>query len=325
MNDNMNNNMNNVNNVNNPNVIQNGFNNQQVPVQPMPQQPNVVPNAPTINNQMPVQQSFAQPMGAVPQQNPMYNQPVQPSKKNDSLIVIIIGVVIVGLIVAILVLFINDNKKDSDKGKDNKDNNVIVENDDEENDIDDDNNNGITNENDNSNNNTSDSLPNDWKSMQFIFDGNKYSLKTPYSLIKNSGWEMDLNKMGYPNGYIVKPNTKVLSTVNLYNSNYSKASVKIGLINEGTVEKDITECDVWSFVVDSSSYYDNINFQLPGGIKNGSTYAEVEAMYGKENDTYRSDTLKYTVYTYTYDYNKTLKLTIYDDGGLKGFSYQLYE
>ena len=70
-----------------------------------------------------------------------------------------------------------------------------------------------------------------------------------------------------------------------------------------------------------------VEFSLPGGIKYGSTIEEIESVYGKpveEDDIYRSESLKYTEYEYVYDFDIYLTLTIYDDGGLKDFSYKTY-
>ena len=313
----MNNGMNNLNNnMNNQNTM---YNQQGVGVQP--QQPMMQP-----------QMNY--------QQTPVYQQPQPPiKKKNDLLVVfIVIGVVIAILIAIILLVFSNSNDKDKEN---NNDNNVVVENQDDKNEQDDNDNdnetdeqpenddNNINDEQDDDSNDINDdastSLPSDWKSMQFIFDGNKYTLISPYATFKNNGWELDLNKLGKPDGYIVKPNTRVLSTVQLYNSKYSDSWITVGFINSGTVDKDITECDVWSFGVRNTYSKSPISFELPGGIKNGSTHAEVEAAYGKleEKDMYRSESLKYTTYNYNYDLNKYLKLTVYDDGGLKEFSYQI--
>ena len=320
----MNNDMNNYNNnVNNPNVMYNQVNNQPG-VGMQPQQPMMQP-----------QMNY--------QQAPVYQQPQPPvKKKNDLLIVfIIIGVVIALIITIVLLVFSNGNDKDKEN---NNDNNEIVENQDDKNEENDNenkvdketddqpenNDNNTNDEQDNDsndiNNNTSTSLPNDWKSMQFIFDGKKYSLISPYTAFKNNGWELDLSKLGNPNGYVVKPNTRVLSTIQLYNSKYTDSFIMVGFINSGTVDKDITECDIWSFGVRNTYSKTPISFELPGGIKNGSTHAEVEAAYGKleEKDIYRSESLKYTTYNYSYDFNKYLKLTVYDDGGVKEFSYKVY-
>lgn len=333
MNDNISNNINNndfnSNNYNNPNVVPGPMNNQQVPQQSMMsnqmqqptyqqpmEQPNV--NIPAMNNQVPQQVPVQQ---NVPMQQPMYQQPIQPTnKKKDNIIIIVLGLLVVGLIVAILFFLLtgkDDNKeKDSSKNNDN----VVTENE----------NNGSSEkednkiENNNNNDSTSNKLPSDWTSMEFIFDGVKYNLTTPYTSFKNNGWEID-GKI-YPDEYIIKPNTRVVSTVEITNPKYSDTYITIGFLNNTTVEKDITECLVWSINI-SNDYVDTpVPFELPGGIKYGSSATEIEAAYGKleEKNLYRSESLKYTVYHYSYDYNKYLDLTVYDDGGLKEISYRVY-
>ena len=170
-------------------------------------------------------------------------------------------------------------------------------------------------------------LSDDWKSCEFAIDGIKYKLNDSYSKYKLNGWYIDLEEMGYSNGYILNKNDKTYSTVDFYNDDFEDAYVSVGFINRDENAQDITECDIWAIDV-SNSYADTpVNFELPGGLKNGSTLAEVEAAYGKpeEEDIYRSDDLGYTNYSYVYDYSIYLDLTIYDDEGLVEFDYKIYE
>lgn len=178
--------------------------------------------------------------------------------------------------------------------------------------------------------NSNSTISSDWKSGEFIFDGASYKLNGDYKKFVDNGWSVDLSKYGYEDGYILNKNDKTYSTVSLENSKYEKAYVNIGFINLSDSAKDVTESQVWAISVDNyGSYRTQVDFELPGGIKYGSTLEEVEKAYGKpedESDIYRSDSLNYTTYTYDSSEKNTpqLRLTIYDDGGVTAFDYKIY-
>lgn len=167
----------------------------------------------------------------------------------------------------------------------------------------------------------------DWKSGEFTFDGKSYKINDDYTKFKANGWYIDLSKAGYEDGYILNKNQKVYSTIDFLNDNYKDADVRVGFINLGDKAVDITETQVWAITVDNKYSDTPIDFTLPGGIKNGSTLAEIEAAYGKpteEGDIYRSEDLGYTTYTYDNDLEPELRLTIWDDVGLTKFEYKIY-
>lgn len=167
----------------------------------------------------------------------------------------------------------------------------------------------------------------DWKSAEFTFDGKSYKINDDYTKFKANGWYVDMAKAGYEDGYILNKNQKVYSTVPFLNDNFKDANVRVGFINLGEKAVDITETQIWAITVDNKYSDTPVNFTLPGGIKNGSTLAEVEAAYGKptdEDDIYRSEDLGYTTYTYDNDLEPELRLTIWDEGGLTKFEYKIY-
>lgn len=167
----------------------------------------------------------------------------------------------------------------------------------------------------------------DWKSGEFTFDGKSYKINDDYTKFKANGWYIDLSKAGYEDGYILNKNQKVYSTIDFLNDNYKDADVRVGFINLGDKAVDITETQVWAITVDNKYSDTPVDFTLPGGIKSGSTLAEVEAAYGKpteEGDIYRSEDLGYTTYTYDNDLEPELRLTIWDDVGLTKFEYKIY-
>lgn len=344
MNNEMNNNFNN--NVNVPNVTSNQINQQ--PVFGVPNQPNMAQGAQVqpqnqtmINPSQPMPVSCApmndQPVGNF-QQAPMTPHP--PVKKNNNVVIaIVIGLVVVGILIALFFLISSkvfnaieeQEKGDNVVGEENNNNNNS-NNSNSNNNSNNNNNNNSNNSNSNNNNNSGSNgssyvLSNDWKTMEFVFEGTKYTLMEDYSKFKENGWTIDLNKMGYPNGYILNANTKTYSTVYLYSSTYKDSGVTVGFINNGTDAKDITECKIWSFNVRNSKYYSKqLTFELPGGIKNGSTHDEVIAVYGKPSDDniYRSEGLKYTTYHYKQGYDKYFDITVYDEGGVTEFSFKNY-
>lgn len=276
---------------------------------------NDVNNQPQINNQ---------PMNNL-------NQSVNnnPNKKTNNLIIVILVAVVVAILVFVVISATTSKSKNDDK-KNDKD---VVENKDEEKDentdINNDNNNtdndnNNTTNNDNNTNNDNQTIPGDWKSLSFGLDGKVYKLKNFYSDFKENGWTMDTS--GFDSDTLDSM-YKTFSTIKLSNPKYSDAEVKIGLINLASEEKPFVECQYWAITVDNSWSDTPVEFVLPGGIKYGSTLEEIERVYGKPTDAddiYRSESLKYTEYEYTYDFDIYLTLTVYDDGGLKDFSYKTY-
>lgn len=179
----------------------------------------------------------------------------------------------------------------------------------------------------NKQNTTTEELSDDWKSLEFILAGQKYKLNTDYKNLIDNGWAVDFAELGYADGYILNKNDKTYSTTNLENEDYEDADVNIGFINLGESARDVSECQFWAISVDNAYSDTPVDFELPNGIKNGSTLAEVEAAYGipeDENDIYISDSLGYRVYSYSYDYEIHFDVTISDTDGVTGFDYKIY-
>ena len=83
---------------------------------------------------------------------------------------------------------------------------------------------------------------------------------------------------------------------------------------------------IWSIFIHDEYTDDVISFELPGGIKNGSTYEEIKRYYGEADSTtvYRSNELKYTTYHYEYKHRIYLDLMVWDDTGLQSITYRSY-
>ena len=280
---------------------------------------NNITNLNDVNNMQQVNQQ-PQPINNMNQQVPN-NQ----NKKTNNLIIVILVAVVVAVLIFIVVSATTSKSKNDDKKNDKE----VVENKDDEKEENNDNtntgnDNTTNNDNNNNGNNNSQTIPGDWKSLSFGIDGQIYKLKNFYSDFSQNGWTMDTS--GFESDTLDSM-YKTFSTIRLSHSKYSDAEVKIGLINTTSEKKPFNECQYWAITVDNSWSDTPVEFSLPGGIKYGSTIEEIESVYGKpveEDDIYRSESLKYTEYEYVYDFDIYLTLTIYDDGGLKDFSYKTY-
>lgn len=177
-------------------------------------------------------------------------------------------------------------------------------------------------------------ISDNWLDMEFVFDGLKYKIgETSYNDLKNAGWTFDLADYGRPNGYILNPGDKSFSTVDLRNSKYGDGykafCITVGFVNNDTVAKDITECDIWSVKTDTrygfklkDSYSD---MTIAKGIKYGSSEADVLAAFGTPTETYENPEHGYKTFTWRHDFSKYLKITVYADGGVSAIELQQYK
>lgn len=280
--------------------------NQQQVQQPM-QQPQPMPNPVQQPETMPINQP---PMQGQPQ--PMNNVP--PKKKNNNLIILIIVAVIVAILVFVVVTAVTSKSKDKDKTNDTNQTEEKNDNEDKDNDQ--------NKEDDENEENESTVLDGDWKTMKFSFDGKTYTLMSNFSEISKNGWTLDTT---YLEGDSLESMYKTYTSISLVNPKYSDSDISVGLINKTDAAKKYEDCEFWSISVSNEWIDTPVDFSLPGGVKYGSTLAEIEAVYGKpETDNiYRSETLKYYEYTYETD-DIVLDLTIYDETGLMEFNYKYY-
>ena len=236
------------------------------------------------------------------------------SKKNLALI--IVGCIVILLIVFVLFLLIINNNNDNDVTQTTQTTTINPTTTRRTN---------VTQKEDDTNNSAS-SVNQAWISGEFSIAGVDYKLNTDYNKFVQNGWYVNMSKYGYSDGYLLNKNQKVIGGVKLENNTYNDVDISIGFINLSDTAKDITECQFWSIEVNNIYADTPVSFELPVGIKNGSTIEEIERVYGKisDDDIYRSDELGYTVYNYEYDFTYYLSLTVYDDGGLQKFSYKFY-
>lgn len=231
---------------------------------------------------------------------------------NNKIIIVILSLVLLALLAIVLVLLF-DKKKDENTTNTTTTTKNITE----------------SSSNSSSNYEEDDSRVDDniaWISGKFSLAGENYELSSDYKLLAQNGWFVDFSKYGYSDGYILNKGDKLTSTINLENKKYDDAEVYIGFVNLSNSAKDVSECQFWSIEVDNSYSDTPVDFELPEGIKTGSTIADIVKAYGKlsDDDIYRSDELGYTVYNYEYDFAYYLTLEIDDEKGLQSFSYKKY-
>lgn len=172
------------------------------------------------------------------------------------------------------------------------------------------------------------SLSGDWTGMEFVLDGKNFKLPFAYKDLEAEGWSFDLADYGYENGYVLNPGEKVYATIDLENPEYEDVTMYVGFKNTGDEIMDITECDVWSFELDTCYGFDQLekypDMMIGNGLKIGSTKSEVEALCGPCDDIYEATEHGYVVYSYDID-DYTLDMTIYEDKGITSFDLSTYE
>lgn len=163
----------------------------------------------------------------------------------------------------------------------------------------------------------------DWTSLSFKLDGKEYKIPYSYPDI-SSEWSFNTADYGYADGYVTNPGDKQACTIQLSNDKYDM-SYMVGLANLTDSTQDITENSVWavSLSMEWSESYPSL--ELPGSITWGSSLQDVLNAYGQPDETpYYADSLGYYSLTYRQDYDKTMTLIVYDDGGLKSVSFEDY-
>lgn len=166
----------------------------------------------------------------------------------------------------------------------------------------------------------------DWSSGEIKLDGVKFVLKDKYLKFVNASWSIDLEKYGYANGYILNSGDKTSTTIQLDNKKYETAVAQIGFINSSKEPLDIKECDIWSISINNKNAEVPIPFELPGGIKNGSSIEDIVKAYGEltAENIYRVDAQGYTTYHYQSGTDKYLDLYVYDNVGLLEINFKMY-
>ena len=170
-------------------------------------------------------------------------------------------------------------------------------------------------------------LSDDWTDMEFVFDGEFYQIPASYSDLEDNGWSFDLADYGYDDGYVLNPGDKTYASIRLENSKYEDVNLYVGFVNTSNKAKDITECDIWSFELETCLGFEQAedypDMEIAQGVGIGSTVEDVEEAFGECDDIYESD-YDYVEYTYELDYDYELRLTIFEDYGVTAIDFNNY-
>lgn len=164
---------------------------------------------------------------------------------------------------------------------------------------------------------------NNWYDDVVEINSVTYNLNSLFSVFESHGWtlENEANRT-------LTARERGSETFKMNQADYRDGTLTLGIYNDSSSNADVSNCKVWSISVDNFLVDNPINFRLPGGITNGSTYSQIVSLYGPPEDdlTYTSTNtdLNYTMYHYSKDYIHYLDLAISNDDsiGLFYFSYR---
>lgn len=158
----------------------------------------------------------------------------------------------------------------------------------------------------------------DWRDFEFNLMGKNLKIPFDYSELEELGWSIDLEELGYEDGYILNSGESTACVVEVYNDDYD-ASFSVAFGNTGSKACDITECQIISIDIECDfAKKDLPELVIAKGITWGSSIEDVETAFGEpEDEPYYADELGYYSYNYDDDYYNTLNLIVYEDGGVK--------
>lgn len=161
-----------------------------------------------------------------------------------------------------------------------------------------------------------------WTDLQFVFDGKNYQIPFSYKDLEAEGWSFDLADYGYENGYILNPGDYVSGTIHLEKEGYERneVDVAIGFINNASEAKDILECEVYSFTLQTNLWLiEDIKYpdmKIAKNIGIGSSYDDVKAAFGEPNEFYDDTDNECYYISYEVDYTYILDMTISKERGV---------
>lgn len=175
-----------------------------------------------------------------------------------------------------------------------------------------------------------------WNDGVIVIDGVLYHTYTdPYMKFEENGWSFNLADYGKDDNYSLNSMEYVFSTIDLksekYGTGYSDPEITIGIINTDSSLKPIKQCMIHGIKVSGVNTFDTFendpynpkpcyDFELPQGIRRGSSLEEIKAVFGESEPTYvgDGDGYHYEKYQYKDEETKvTIELTVYDGYGLQ--------
>ena len=116
--------------------------------------------------------------------------------------------------------------------------------------------------------------------------------------------------------------------VELKNPDYPDVTVKIGFVNLDSSAKDITECDIYAFSLDTCYGFDQVDafpiMSVSGGLTIGMDEQSAVAIMGECDDVYEAE--EYNSYSYQdEEYNRHLDFEVNDENGITYFDLTYYQ
>ena len=176
-----------------------------------------------------------------------------------------------------------------------------------------------------------------WGDGVIVIDGVLYHTYTdPYMKFEENGWSFNLADYGKDDNYSLNSMEYVFSTIHLHNAEkygdgYSDPDITIGIINTDSTLKPIKQCMIHVIEVSGVNTFDTFeadeynpkpcyDFELPQGIRRGSSLEDVKAVFGEAEPEYVGDGDGYHYEKYEYkdeETRVTIELTVYDGYGLQ--------
>lgn len=176
-----------------------------------------------------------------------------------------------------------------------------------------------------------------WGDGVIVIDGVLYHTYTdPYMKFEENGWSFNLADYGKDDSYSLNSMEYIFSTIHLHNAEkygdgYSDPDITIGIINTDSTLKPIKQCMIHVIEVSGISTFDTFeadeynpkpcyDFELPQGIRRGSSLEDIKAVFGEAEPEYvgDGDGYHYEKYEYKDEETKvTIELTVYDGYGLQ--------
>ena len=176
-----------------------------------------------------------------------------------------------------------------------------------------------------------------WGDGVIVIDGVLYHTYTdPYMKFEENGWSFNLSDYGKDDSYSLNSMEYIYSTIHLHNAEkygdgYSDPDITIGIINTDSALKPIKQCMIHVIEVSGVNTFDTYeadeynpkpcyDFELPQGIRRGSSLEDVKAVFGEAEPEYVGDGDGYHYEKYEYkdeETRVTIELTVYDGYGLQ--------
>lgn len=159
----------------------------------------------------------------------------------------------------------------------------------------------------------------DWKSLEIIMDGTKYTMNFNYSDLTKISCSFDPALYGLTDA-VLKPGIMYSPDIYLNNDKFGDGFMRVGLMNATSEDVGLDGTQVWAVGISKVKKDKAPDITLPGDITWGADEAAVKAAYGDPAET--SDGDGFVKYSYTEEGIAKLELSIYADGGLKEVYYQ---